>query len=80
MAGIVNLQLIDYEIEDVIDYIIYPQPHSWLIVKPDEKNNLIWIWINSSIYYVVCLMSYGKKSLMVPFYRLKSHSDGPFTN
>lgn len=41
MAGIVNLQLIDYEIEDVIDYIIYPQPHSWLIVKPDEKNNLI---------------------------------------
>lgn len=41
MAGIVNLQLIDYEIEDVIDYIIYLQPHSWLIVKPDEKNNLI---------------------------------------
>lgn len=39
MAGIFNLQLIDYEIEDSIDCIIYPKPHGKLMVKPDKKLN-----------------------------------------
>lgn len=41
MAGMVNLQSIDYEIEDLIDYdVIYPKSHSQFIVKLDKK--LTW--------------------------------------
>lgn len=39
MVGIFNLQLIDYEIEDLIDCIIYFKLYGKLMVKLDKKLN-----------------------------------------